>query len=187
MRWYAALALGRASFALCLASCSRQRRAWKKKELWIELLGVLFSVSLDCYKQFIICSTTLNWPTTTTAISLLPWKTRISVQWKLQFGHRFVSNVSCNNIKQSKQYHLWALWVPGVPSKFHYSVCIIQKCEETIYLPLHLSRQIHTYPISCLLSDIRLAPPSIRTKSKNASSLTKNTSALNSFGSFVQQ
>jgi hypothetical protein len=41
----------------------------------------LFSVSLDCHKQFIIFFAILNWPTTTTAISLLPLKTWISVQW----------------------------------------------------------------------------------------------------------
>jgi hypothetical protein len=32
----------------------------KKQKLWIELLGILFSVSLDCHNQFIIFFTTLN-------------------------------------------------------------------------------------------------------------------------------
>jgi hypothetical protein len=44
----------------CALQVVRDGDELEKKKLWIEVLGVLFSVSLGYHKQFIILFTTLN-------------------------------------------------------------------------------------------------------------------------------
>ena len=173
----------RFGFWACIVLCVVFRKLFataassKKEMLWIELLGVLFLSALTAIKNSsYFLRPSMDQPLPPPFVYFPQRRKYVPID------QTSVSIAYCIYIKQSKKLQLRALQVPGLLSKFRYSVSIVQKCEETIASPLHLSRQIQTFPCSRLISDIHLAPPLIRTKSKKASSLTDNTFALNSFG-----